>query len=178
MEINKACRIGVGLVALFSLLGCHDTAKKSENEAAEQGSSEAKAASNQPERQSIWMETVDDSGNPSIQLKYANPEEVGPRVAEIFLKHSGNLTYKNSVKGDSLTKSDKQLVVQEIEKGMLRVVILSAENTNSIGTGTLLTAMFEKTNDQPGRIEILTEQPLFAPEEANEGLIVGDPVTL
>jgi hypothetical protein len=131
------------------------------------------------ERRKIWLESSSKENLQQVIVQYNGAENgQNPRVAEVFLRHSSNVKYKGVEKGEALRLAEKQLVVQEVEEGLLRVVILSSENTNTIDTGVLLTAAFEKTNNKAGKLEILTDQPLFAPEEANEGLLVGDPIEI
>jgi hypothetical protein len=56
--------------------------------------------------------------------------------------------------------------------------VFSGSNVNRLSSGVLATYRFEKVGDEPANIEILTEQPIFAPAEANQGLIVSDPLNI
>ncbi len=134
------------------------------------------ASLEESDRPQLILDTGDGDGA-LVKLDFVNAiDKNGPRVAEIFARYSSNLKYESVETGKAVSEAQKQLVVQEIEQGKLRIVVLAADNTNELDTGTLCTLKFNKTNDEKARVEILTEQPIFAPDEANEGLLVGDPV--
>ena len=114
-----------------------------------------------------------------IVMQYFSPAniELGPRVAEIFVKYTDNLRYLASEKGDALEKAAKQLMVQNLEEdNKLRLVILAMDNTNELDTGRLATLKFERSGSGESTVRILTDSPIFAPQEANEGLLVSDPL--
>ena len=112
-----------------------------------------------------------------LDLVYSTSNNIGqPRIAEFWLSKSDNLDIKGATTGIATEGSQKQLIIQQPKSNLVRLVILATDNTNPIQSGTLATLKFKKTDDKPARVEILTDKPIFAPAEANEGLVVGDPL--
>lgn len=129
------------------------------------------------ERSHLWLsaQTAQD-GALEVSVNFSlEAGKSGPRVAEIFLRHSGNLKYESFKKGGAVLDAEKQLVVQPTKDG-LRAVIFSSANLENLESGALVQYRFTKTDDSPATLEVMTEKPIFAPEEANHGLLVGDPV--
>ncbi len=80
--------------------------------------------------------------------------------------------------GEALAAANKDLTVQDKGNGLFRVLAFSSSNTTPIGPGVLATLELERETEGPMRVEILTDRPMFAPQEAQQGLIVGDPIEL
>jgi hypothetical protein len=104
------------------------------------------------------------------------PADSAPRVMELQLKHSPELEYKGADKGKALEAASKELVVQDKGPELVRALAFAGGNTNSIGSGTLVTFRFAAKGQGPYRLELLTDKPIFAPPQANAGLHVSDPV--
>ena len=60
------------------------------------------------------------------------------------------------------------------DQNVLRVIIYSAENVNRLETGGLASLHFEKTDGQGGEFLFASEGHVFAPVDANRGLLFGD----
>ncbi len=101
-----------------------------------------------------------------------------PRMIELWLKTTNVVSIVDSQAGPALDAAGKQLMVQAKGDGLYRVLAFSSSNTNTIGPGVLAALNLERASDGPMRVEILTDRPIFAPQEVQEGLIVGDPITL
>jgi len=100
----------------------------------------------------------------------------GPRVAEIKIAHSPNILLLEAEPGKSILNADKEMVAQQQEEGSIRIIIYGTSNLNALETGKLAKLFFEKKDRQPSTLEIVTQNPIFAPEQANQGLLVSDPV--
>ncbi len=129
--------------------------------------------------------SVDEAEGPFLRLTKTSRNGVrvafaagttAPRIAEIRLK-AQHARFVSAVSSEAVTAADKQLVAQPTDYGA-RFIIFSSANVNTIGSGELFEAVFEPTGDGPVTLEILTDEPIMAPAEAAEGLIVGDPITL
>ena len=112
-------------------------------------------------------------------MDFSIPEESkGPRVMELFIETTPNLKFKEATTGEAITVAGKQMTVLQHEEGLLRTVVLSSSNINTLKTGRIVTYRFEKKDDAVAQLEILTERPIFAPAEVNEGLLVSDPLEI
>jgi len=98
-----------------------------------------------------------------------------PRVVEMFVRHSENLSFESVTPGDAATAAGKEVIVQVKDAQTLRVLLFSSSSTKTIDSGTLATIHLDRN---PGRAhaEILLDKPLFAPQSAQDGLAVSDPV--
>ena len=113
----------------------------------------------------------------TLQLHYSTPT-LQARVMEAYLQTHGIKLVENSP-GQAATQSQKQLIVQDKGNGLYRLILYSAGNTAFIPSGNLTTLVFEREDNQAqGRIDILTEQQIFAPMQANEGLNISDPMVI
>ena len=126
---------------------------------------------------SLLSNTLEKQFDVSVDFSRSRKSDKGPRVVELQLEYSSNLNYINHKKGGTLEKSDKQLHVQELENNQLRLVVFAIDNTNEIDTGRLATLTFKKLDGEKSTVRILTDSPIFAPAEANEGLLVSEPLT-
>lgn len=96
----------------------------------------------------------------------------GPRVAEHLVHLSPNLRFVGADPGAALDAADKELIAQVRGEGEVRLVMLSSTNMNTIETGELYRLKVEKLGTEPALVELVNEsdQPLFAPADAAEGL--------
>ena len=171
------------LVFLFSISGCNGK---------EEADDRGKHAVQEDVGDSPWGE-IDIEGRNVISLKrivekssdetevvtlsFANESgQNGPRMMELYLQLSDNLQYVSSERGQSLVGAEKELVVQTKDGKKLRIVAYSSGNVNELQSGVVARLSFRKTDENAARLEILTDSPIFAPSEANEGLLVGDPI--
>jgi hypothetical protein len=115
----------------------------------------------------------------SLVVSYARGSEVtGPRVVELLIRHSEHLAFDSAVAGDATSAAGKELIVQERDARTLRVLLFSSSNTAALDTGTLATLRMKRTSAAPAHAEILLGQPMFAPQAAEQGLRVSDPIEL
>lgn len=111
-------------------------------------------------------------------LRFSDALPTAPRIMELFLKHAG-FTFLRAEKGEATKAAEKELIAQEQEDGSLRTIIFSSANLNTLSVGTLATYYFERTpGASEARLELQTDNQIFAPREANEGLVVQDPITV
>ncbi|MCU0661490.1 MAG: hypothetical protein MUC50_04085 [Myxococcota bacterium] len=104
-------------------------------------------------------------------------DSAGPRVAELRLSLSPDLTFVSAQAGSALSESGKELIAQAEDGGVVRLVAVSASSVAEIGSGVLATVKVQRRGSGPSTAELLLETPLFAPAEANEGLLVDGKVT-
>jgi hypothetical protein len=123
----------------------------------------------------LMLEAVSED---AIRISLNGLEAHGPRVVELWLRVTNATALRQSNPGAALVRAGKDLIVQHKRDDSFRVVMMSGENTNKIGAGELATLEFERAGEGPMRIEILTDRPMFAPQEAQQGLTVGDPIEL
>ncbi len=143
------------------------------------------SSSDETSNVSTVQNEVPDDGAPFLRVSKTSPTKVSvglvagsehPRIADVRLKAS-NARFISAAPSAAITQAGKDLRAQPTSDGA-RFVIFSSSNVNTIGSGELFEAVFEPTGDGPMTIEILTDDPILAPAEAAEGLIVGDPITL
>ncbi len=120
-----------------------------------------------------------DDGRLAADLVYTRGAgQVGPRVAEVALAYPADvLAYDEALPGDSLVGTGKRLVVQD-RNGTLRVVFFAADNLAPVDSGTLARLTFRRVGPGTARLGFTGEPGVFAPEEANRGLLFGAAVTL
>ncbi len=128
-----------------------------------------------PAESELSLHTDDDA----LIVSYARGSEAtGPRVVELFIRHSEHLVFDSAVAGDAATAAGKELIVQERDAQTLRVLLFSSSNALSLDTGTLATLRMKRSSAAPAQAEILLGQPMFAPQTAEQGLRVSDPIEL
>ncbi len=114
-----------------------------------------------------------------VALKYNRGNaNRGPRLMELFLQHSDSLKYVSCVSGQAILSAGKELVSQIKQNARLRTLVYSTSNLSELESGTIATYVFQISGSDEAAIEILTDSPIFAPPEANRGLIVSDPLTI
>ncbi len=111
-----------------------------------------------------------------VDLEYRRrPEQPGPRVAELQLALTG-VEFQAATAGDSASRAGKQLVAQPSD-GRLRLVLYGTGSLERLDSGTLAQLTLRRTGPV-GRLELLSDDPVFAPSEANDGVLLGAPLTL
>ena len=96
--------------------------------------------------------------------------ETRARAVELYLKLGGGLLYQRAEMGEVLQRGGKELIVQEPEQSLLRVIVFSRGNLDPLGDGPLFRLRLSAVAGGAETIEILSERPLFAPSEANHSL--------
>jgi hypothetical protein len=116
---------------------------------------------------------------PSLSIEYRKKQnQPGPRVVELYVKYSAEIELVSYATGTATADGKKELIVQKVEVGLLRIIIYSSNNTNQLNSGSLVSLVFNKISGGSARFEMLVDKPIFAPPEANNGLIIGDPITV
>ena len=119
------------------------------------------------------------AGQIVIDLVYARrPEQAAPRVMELRLKASPGLRYSASLAGPAAKAAAKDLTVQDLGDGVLRVLLFGTTSLATLDTGVLCQLTFERIGDQPATVELLPDMPIFAPENANDGVLLAGPLTV
>lgn len=127
----------------------------------------------------------------SLALEHSDPTRVSlvvdysgrtnaqqsPRVAELVIEHSESLSLASSEPGAAAVTARKQVVVQAKDATHTRVVVYSADNTNGLGSGAIVRLNFTRTGAS-ATARILTDRPIFAPKEAQQGLQVSEPLSM
>ena len=103
-----------------------------------------------------------------------------PRVIQLRVLYPAGLTLVDDgmpsiVRGPPVVAAQKQLTIFEPAPGELRIIIISADNSNRIGPGVLVTMRFSKNGEAaPYAFSWNEERTTFAPEEANDILSLED----
>ena len=101
-----------------------------------------------------------------------------PRMMELHLSLSDNLSLVSATKGPAAEAVAKDLVVLEKDGHVLRTVLFSAQNLERLGEGVLARYRLKRGDSGPARVEILNKMPVFAPPEANKGLLLAEPLEI
>ena len=96
--------------------------------------------------------------------------DIRARAVELYLRVGDGLSYRGVSAGLAVLESEKELIVQQPQDDLLRVVIFSRGSLAPLDDGPLFILDFEALRDGAKRLELLREQPLFAPSEANRAL--------
>ena len=134
--------------------------------------SSAPAPSAHGQAESPRLELTRDSAG-TVLLQYGGGKA---RMAEVRLKWSGTWTLANHEAGEAATAAEKDVRVIPIGSNEARLLVYSAGNTNTIGSGTL--AKLTLKGGSGGSIDIVSSPPMLAPAEAEQGLRIGDPLSL
>lgn len=110
-------------------------------------------------------------GLTKVALHYHKREgQVAPRTAEIFISHPEGLVLLNSEKGDVLQSAMKDLIVQEPNSGVLRVIIMGTGNLNTLESGVLAHLTLQGNLSADDELFIQERRQYFAPANANIGV--------
>ena len=133
--------------------------------------------SDPPDRPTLSLIVSANDDDVVLDVRYGRPDEaVAPRIAELVITHSPGLAFGSCQKGYVLEQAQKNLIVQKRNPGELRAVAYSSSNLLDISSGILMTCQFERIDAAPQEIGLSTQKPIFAPAEANTGLLVDDNV--
>ena len=114
-----------------------------------------------------------------VDLVYVRPTtQPGPRVAEIMIGYdSASLVWLGAESLAAAEAANKQVVVQD-QGGQLRVVLFAADNTTRLDSGPLTRLQFQRRALTPATLSFAAHQPVFAPPEANAGVVLGPPLVI
>ncbi len=151
------------VVALTALLGCGGPDAASDHE-----------RSTSPQRSTLELSANGDD----LLLTYERATDAsGPRIVEVLVRHSETLQLEEGVPGSAAVAAGKDVIVQRRDPTTLRVLVFSSSNTQELDSGVLAVLRLNRTSEAPARAEILLDKPLFAPQSAQRGLTVSDPIT-
>jgi hypothetical protein len=114
-----------------------------------------------------------------VELRHQPREgEALPRLMELHLRLSDNLSLLSASRGAAAEAVGKDLVVKEKEGNVLRALLFSAQNVKRLGEGELARFRLKRSDTGSAKVELLDKMPVFAPPEANEGLLLADPLEI
>ena len=106
-----------------------------------------------------------------LVLSYTRREgQVAPRTAELFLSYPSSLDLAEARPGEALLLASKELIVQSPSPEVLRLVIMSTGNLNTVNSGPLAYLTFNGPPQALSQVFLQARQPYFAPAEANVGV--------
>jgi hypothetical protein len=169
MQLWKVLILGTALAAV----GCNSDPASTQDPSAKVAGTKPVGAG----RAKLWLTMNAGAEGVNLVVNYERGNAAGPRVADVMIAHSNSLELASSVPGDGATKAGKELTVQHPKPGVLRLVFLSRD-TKEIESGELAQLSFRRSDKAPVKADLLMDKPVFAPAEAMEGLMIGDPVGL
>lgn len=177
--LNRFVQFGILILSISVLAGCdRDRTALEPTLGVDLETTGTTPVDSSANRSQVWLEALPGSALGARVSYTLEAGKTGPRVGEIVLRLSPNLRFVAATAGKSLEDADKDLVAQPGKDGTVRLVFLSATNTSGLNSGDIATVLLERTSSEPGKVEFLLGKPLFAPEEANDGLLVGEPLSL
>lgn len=126
----------------------------------------------------VWLEAAGKhAAEQDVHVRFVRGADTqAPRVMDLRLRHA-DMDVLHVEPGDSLTAAGKQLTVQQRSPGLVRLVALSAESTQGIESGILVTLRVRARAGGEPTLEIDDGQAIFAPATAAAGLSLGDRLT-
>jgi hypothetical protein len=114
-----------------------------------------------------------DGGSVVVEVSYhPDADAERPRVAELWLGHSPSLKLLASEARDAVTAAGKTLVVQDKGEEGLRTIVYSSSNLDRVQGGAIARYQFLVEGPGPHWVDLLERMPLFAPMEANIGIML------
>jgi hypothetical protein len=96
--------------------------------------------------------------------------QVAPRAAELFVSYPAELSFVSARVGEALIVASKDLVVQTPRAGLLRVIVMSTGNLNTLSSGPLATLSWRGPSAALAAVRIQPRATYFAPADANLGV--------
>jgi hypothetical protein len=115
-------------------------------------------------------------GDGKVTLELRTPAERKPRMVDVHVRWSKGWTLQGHALGEAATAGQKSLYLKPVSDTEARVIVFSSSNTERLGDGALAELTFVGTGK--GTAEIVPAPPMLAPAETEQGLHVGDPVSL
>lgn len=165
----------LSLAASLALFGC-----QSESTQTQTSGPALKAVGAPPVgegRAKVWLTMSPSTDGVTLVVNYERGKGAGARVADINIAHSDSIELVSAELGAGAANAGKELTTQEPKPGVVRLVLLSRD-TNELETGELAHLTFKRLGATPIKADFLMDKPMFAPVEAMQGLLVGDPVAL
>lgn len=111
----------------------------------------------------------------TVELHYhLRSTQQAPRSMELFLEYPEHLQLTHYQVLSELKRADKNLMIQSKEPGVSRVIAYGI-NTNELQSGPLLQMTLQGARQSNDLIHIREQFPLFAPVQANEGIVFTSP---
>ncbi len=118
-------------------------------------------------------------GTVALDVNYLHKvNHAAPRMMELYVRHADGWTFQGAEPLTATTAAGKELVVQDQGGGLLRVIVYASGNTATLASGGLARLTFTAPDKASGTVSLESRMPIFAPAEANEGLLLGPPLTL
>jgi hypothetical protein len=176
-ETHMITRIVI-ISIVISICGCNAETKQSGFDTTVDGTSSPPVSTDNTDLENRnHVSLVASSSGRTLELAYEPADAVQPRVAELRVQLSSDVTFASATAGDALTDAGKELISQVEPGNIVRLVALSAGSATTIGGGTLATISISRKGSGPSSAELLLDRPLFAPAEANDGLLVDGDVS-
>ena len=115
----------------------------------------------------------------SVTLRFERKDNLdGPRAVEAFVHHSEHLKLASSQPGLAAQEAGKQVIVQEREPGMLRVIVYASTNLNTLDSGALAELEFERVTPGEAVVDFISDKVSLAPADAARGMTLSEPLIL
>ena len=161
-------RLWLAPLAAGGLLACGSPGASTSSDATT--TSTASAAVTSPE---LNLKRVSD-GKIAVELR--SPADRKPRMVDVHVRWSQGWTLQGQTQGSATTRSQKMLIVKPVSDTEARVIVFSSSNTERLADGSL--AELTLSGSGKGSAEIIPSPPMLAPAETEQGLHIGDPISL
>ncbi|HYQ40707.1 MAG TPA: hypothetical protein VER11_02025 [Polyangiaceae bacterium] len=159
----------LALALSSTLLACGGpTSKGSGTEAS--GGASALAPVSAPE---LTLQRV---GEGQVTVTLRAPDERRPRMVDARVRWSKGWSLDSQQAGNAANASDKTLYVKPVSETEARVIVFSSSNTQRLPDGVL--AQLKFSGSGKGTVEIVPVPPMLAPADTEQGLHIGDPISL
>ena len=133
----------------------------------------------------LGLQLVERTANRAVvDLWYAPAEgQAGPRAMELWLRLPDGVTLASAEAGEAATAAGKTLVAQAHEGNELRLVIYGTASLDRVAAGRIASLQLNVDDTIAGaagpvQLELLDRLPIFAPAEANVGLLLPAPLVI
>jgi len=170
MKFFRLCSLTLSIVAASA---CSSEAKPS-------GTTASPTIGQSPagkDRPKVWLSAVRTAEGATVSINYEQGAGPAPRIADLRLAYSEGLEVGPVTVGASASTAGKELTVQEPQPNLVRMVLLSRD-TRELKSGELLQLAIKKRGAAAAKLDLLMDKPMFAPAEAMQGLLIGDPIQL
>ncbi len=126
-----------------------------------------------------FVSLVDDVA--TVDVSYLRRDtQAAPRMMELWLHVGADLAFVDAEPLEALELAGKELVVQPRDDGVLRLVVYAANNLATIDSGPIARLTLSTHSGQLSDAAVTIEErmPMFAPADANEGVLLGPPVVV
>ena len=139
----------------------------------------AQPATDAPQAETLALREGPAAGDRvTVDLLYARRDgQVAPRMMELWLEVGPGLAWAGATALDAVEAAGKELVVQPSD-GALRVIVFASSNTTTLDSGGLARLAFRPTGAGAATVALVAQLPVFAPASANDGLLLGPPLTI